>query len=335
MNVVQSYLTTIMKGDFSLYEIRIFVKIVELANQMLDSKKYSKLIGKAFCADGINCNLEVPIKEIMTDGNHDYKQVKEALNRMKLKSVELMDGATKTWYSATLLGNIRIREGEGTVKFVVPKWLLEYIVDFMYSNYTSYELKTALTLPSAYAVRLYWLTNSMKEPVKYSVQLLKEILGCSNKYKETKDFIKRCIEPSRKIFEERHINGFSWRKVMKGNKCTSIEFTPVKRQEKTTNQLVAMAGVSAWCEPVLKQYLIQKFGFRVKELAGHKDLLFKFSHLQTWQDDITRIARNQEKKRAGKGYVVNAIKNCVAEHENNIRPQAIPVRKIDKVGQRA
>lgn len=308
MNVVQSYLTTIIRGEFSLYEIRIFLKIVELANQLLGGKKVSQLVGKAVCVDGLNCNLSIPIKSIMTDGSMAYNRVREALNRMMHKTVELYDQSKDEYRAATLLNNIRIAQGDGLVKFVVPKWLLEYILNFVNGNFSMYDLQAALSLPSAYAVRMYWLTCSMRDPVDYPVMMLKQMLGAEDKYKETKDFIKRCIDPAQKILSERNLNGFSYQKKFTGNKCTHLQIIPVKRQKKEPKQLVAMAGLSAWCPLPLRQYLQNQCGFSMRELSSHKDELFKFSHIKGYEDKIIKIVERQRRKRASKGYIIASIK---------------------------
>lgn len=313
MNVVQSYLTTIMRGDFSLYEVRIFTKIVELANTILNGHKASQLIGKAVCVDGINCNLTLPVRSVMTEGSQAYDRVRKALTNLMRKEVELYNPETKEWKKATLLNNIRFAEGDGLIKFVVPKWLLEYILNFVYGNFSEYDLRNALTLPSAYAVRMYWLTCSMTGPVNYSIPMLRQMLGVGDKYGSTKDFIRRCIEPPQKILAERNLNGYNFTRGKKGIKIQYLHFEPVKREKKEVSQLTAQAGLSAWCDPLLRQYLTTQCGFRLQELNANKDTLFNFCKLPDWQDKIIKIVERQRKKRASKGYIINSMRSAASE----------------------
>lgn len=322
MNVIQSYLTTIMKGNFSLYEIRIFVKIVEHANVILRGAKISRLLGKSVCVDGLNCNLQLPIKSVMTEGSHDYVNVKEALSRLMKKEVEIYDAVKRVWCKATLINNIRVAEGDGLIKFTVPKWLLEYILNFVYGNFSEYNLQAALSLPSAYAVRMYWLTCSMTSPVNYSVKMLREMLGVGEKYKETKDFIKRCIDPPQKMLADRKLNGYTYTKGFTKGKVTYLTFKPVKREKKDEAQIAAQGSLSAWCNPALRQYLMTQCGFSMRELSAHKELMADFSKVPGMEDKIVEIVNRARRKRAGKGYIINAMqksltdtpKNAIARH---------------------
>lgn len=311
MNVIQSYLTTIMHGDFSLYEVRIFLRIVEQANVIIDKKTLSSMLGKSFCADGVNCNLSVPMRSILADNSQHYDEVKNALSRMLEKKVEYYDTDAREWRKATLINNIRVADGSGLIKFVVPKWLMELILNFVKYNFSEYDLQAALSLPTAYSVRLYWLTCSMTKPVPYSITFLKDMLGVGKRYAMTKDFIKRCIEPPRKILEERNLNGFTFEKQFTGNKCTSLLFKPVKRQIEKSTSLTARASLGAWCNPALRQYLTTQANMRISELSAHKDTLFNFGKIPNWQDKIVRIVNRARKGRKTKGYIFAAIKKEV------------------------
>lgn len=322
MNVVQSYLTTIMHGDFSLYEVRIFLRIVEQANHIIKKETLSSMLGKSFCADGINCNLAVPIRSVLQDNSQHYDEVKKALSNMLDKKVEYYDTNVREWRKATLINNIRVADGSGMIKFVVPKWLLELILNFVKYNFSEYDLQAALSLPTAYAVRLYWLTCSMTKPVPYSIDFLKDMLGVSDRYKMTKDFIKRCIEPPRKILEDRKLNGFTFEKQFTGNKCTSLLFKPVKRQIESPDALTARAALGAWCDPALRQYLTTQANMRVSELSSHKNELYNFGKLQGWQDKIVRIVNRARKGRKSKGYIFSAIRKEV-ESANPIASAAV------------
>lgn len=316
MNVIQSYCSTIIKGKFDLYEIRIFMKIVELANHVIKGKPLSAFIGKAFSADGINCNLTIPIKELLTENSHHYEEIKEALDSLKMKELRFYDPANKVYYSATLLNNIRIAQGDGLVRFTVPNWVMEYILNFITKNFSRYNLEAALALPTVNSVRLYWLTANMRDPVTINLKFLKELLGCGDKYKYNNDFIKRCIEPARKILQSRKLNGFRFEKIIEKNRCTKIKFYPIKRQQEQPNEITARATISAWVNPALRQVLTERAGFNADALSKNKALLFEFSSLETWQQDIVKIIENGRKQRAGIGYYINAMKNCVKQQHN-------------------
>lgn len=314
INVIQSYFVTIMKGHFNLYEVRIFIKIVEHANQILKGAKGSDLLGRAVCKDGINCNLTLPVSEIIGPDTHDYARAKDALRNLSKKVVEFYDPQLHVWKYTPFISNIRFGEHTGIIRFVVARWLLEYILDFMYCNFSEYNLAAALSLPSAYAVRLYWLTCSMGKPLDYSIPMLRDMLGVGEKYKTTKDFIKRCIAPAEKILENRNLNGFKASKVMERGKVTKIHFEPVRREKNGPTQLIAADASSEWCNEALRHYLVSQIGFTMQGLKNNREVLEKFSKLPDWQTLITKIVRRGRKKRAGKGYFINAMRDEVNTH---------------------
>lgn len=333
MNVIQSYLTTIMKGDFSLYETRIFVKIVEHANKLLSGQRISSLLGKAVSVDGITANISIPIREILTEGTNDYTKVYKAACSLSNKTIEYYDRKRGMWtkntttdakgvtrYYTHLIDNIRYPGGDGMLKCTCATWLLQYILDFVNGNFSMYDLATALTLPSAYSVRMYWLTCSMSKPIPFPVQMLREMLGVGDKYPQPKDFIRRVVAPPSKILEERKLNGYTFKAIHKNkdsktSKITAILIIPIKRQEPTPRQLTAQAGTSAWVPRDLMQYLTTQADFNNTDFAKLKSEMFEFSHLSNWRDSIVKIVNNSRKKRAGKGYIINAIRGEIKERQ--------------------
>ena len=335
MNVIQSYLTTVMKGDFSLYETRIFVKIVEHANQLLNGQRITNILGTAVSVDGITANIEIPIKEILTDGTNDYGKVYKAACSLSNKTVEYYDRKKGKWakntapdgkggvrYYTHLIDNIRYPEGNGLIKFTCATWLLQYILDFVNGNFTMYDLATALSLPSAYCVRMYWLTCSMTKPIPYPIQMLREMLGVGDKYPRPKDFIRRVIAPPAKIFEQRGLNGYVYKAIHKHedsrtSKITAILLIPVKRQETSTKQLAAKLPANSWIPAELRQYLSTKEQFTSEDFAKLKTDLFEFAKIPKWRDIIVHIANNAAKQRAGKGYIINGIRSEIRKYNAN------------------
>lgn len=319
-----------MHGDFSLYEIRIFVKIVEHANKLLKGKRVSQLIGKSMSIDGITAYMSIPIREILTQGTNDYSLVYKAAEKLLDKKIEYYDVIHDAWLTNTenpkdakthvkthLIKELRYNNKDGMIHFEVSIWLLQYILDFMNGNFSMYDLQSALSLPSSYAVRLYWLTCSMTRPVTYPLAMLRDMLQVGDKYKAPKDFIRRCIRPAERILEERALNGFHIKVIHKNpNSKTSqvqkIMFIPVKRQTQTKNQEVAKAGVSAWVPQGMKQYLTTQCYFTKEELESNKNTLFEFSKVKEWPNILSRIVDRQRKNKAGKGYIINAIKGEIA-----------------------
>ena len=233
------------------------------------------------------------------------------------------DGKGGVRYYTHLIDNIRYPEGNGLIKFTCATWLLQYILDFVNGNFTMYDLATALSLPSAYCVRMYWLTCSMTKPIPYPIQMLREMLGVGDKYPRPKDFIRRVIAPPAKIFEQRGLNGYVYKAIHKHedsrtSKITAILLIPVKRQEQSTKQLAAKLPANSWIPSELRQYFFrQRSNSRPKILQKLKTDLFEFTNIPKWRDLIVHITNNAAKVRAGKGYIINGIRSEIRKYHGN------------------
>lgn len=326
MNVIQNYLVTVMKGDFTLYETKIFSRIVLHANHVLKGKKISSILGSSFSADGITANLAININDLLSDGSHDYKAVIDAADSLQDKVVKFFRTEQNEWVEnrTHLIESRKYVKGSGVLRITVSVSLLEYILDFVHGNFSMYDFEKSLTLPSAYAVRLYWLTCSMKNPTRYPIVMLREMLGTGEKYKQNKDFIKRCIETPCRILKEMHMNGYTYSKSGAGKKAV-INFFPVKRQEQTKNELTAQASLSAWVKPAIKNYLQSVYGFTNEELRSNKNTLFEFCHLPDAEQKIVSIVQRARLNDCGKGYIINAMKKATAnyKYKNKIKTIAV------------
>lgn len=322
MNIAQDYLVSIMKGHFSLYETRLFSRIVMHANHIIKGQRITSLMGKSLALDGINCNMAIPITEILTDGSHNYQAVIEAAKSLQDKVIEYYDRSTSKWtyYRDHIINRVEHTEGSGVIQFTVSVWLLKYILGFIEnsSNFSIYDFESALKIPSPYAVRLYWLTCSMTSPVNYPISMLRGILGTGNKYTQNRDFIKRCIEPSRKTLEELGLNGFCYTKSAERGDKAYLHIIPVKRQPQTKNQLTAQAGLGAWVHPAIKNYLLAACNFTMDELRRNKSTLMDFCRVPNCENELVRIVNRARKKRAGKGYIINGMKTYFTANKDKL-----------------
>lgn len=338
MNVVQSYLTSIIKGNFSLYEVRLFTKIVEYANRELEGKRVKDFSGPIRPTLRPSYELAIPFREILTDGSNDVEKVFSAAQNLANKSINYYSRSKKGWVSNTyrdksgttnyyshLVESVRWTRGTGVLYITVSYWLMCYILDIFGHNFSMYNLEHALSLPTAYAVRMYWLVSSATRPIPYPVQMLRDLLGVGNKYPSTKDFIKRCIESPRKILEERGVNGFTYKVIhkyanSKTSKITAILIIPVQRELPSDSQIAAKGPLSVYCSHDLQLYLQTQCLFTDQELYSLKLVLADFQALDDFRNRLVRIVSNARKKGAGKGYIVNAMKSEILENKRLGQP---------------
>ena len=309
--IVQGYTATMIRGDFSLYEIRILIKIVERVQSAIGDGCAKNHVGKMLSPDGINYNFSFQIREIIPEGSKHYEEIKEALRKLQSKKFEYYDSAKNNWYSSPITYNCIVEGGTGIAKFSCSQWVVDTILDFT-KGFSRYEFVSAMSLNTAYSARWYMLASSLTRPLTYKIEFLKDWLGVGDKYKQTGDFLKRCVDPAAEELRQQGVNGFSYEKVYEGKAIKAIKLIPRKRESISQNELAAKVSVNVWINPLLMNYLSLQCGFSSRELSAHKDLLHRFTKLAYWQDALMRIVERQRRGRYSKGYIINAIKGEVS-----------------------
>lgn len=306
MELVQSFLLSVTRVRLSLYEQRILTKIVEHGQSVIKglSVQQYKYITNPFD----NEKITVPIRYILTDGSKDYKKVIDACKALMSRKFEFYDPRNKTYYADTCIHNVMHVTGSGKVNFQVSRVLFDVMLNFSL-GYKKYDLEEALNLPTPYAVRMYVLLNNQTKPITWEVDKLKEMFGVADKYKQTRDFIKKVIEPARVALMNNHTNGFTYSRVFDGNKVTHIRFFPVKvdKQEEVIHPELSREQLIS--KKAITLMMSQDMGFTWREISANKALLEKFSQLVGAVDIFTAIYRRAQRKQMNKGYIINAMKD--------------------------
>lgn len=310
MRVSQSYLSCIMQGKLSIYALRIFLQIVERANEVLEGTLSKQFLRQQADYKSVSCSFSVEIRDILTDGSQHYEEVKQAAVELEKRIITYYDIDKKTWLSSPMIYAVSIKDGGGAIHFQCAEWVVKLILNFT-QGFARYQFTNAMQLQSSYSLRMYMLTASMSTPITYKIDFLKKMLGVDEKYKQTRDFLKRCIEPVVEDLKKRNLNGFTTSIVKNRNKIESICLTPVKREPTDENTLVAKAGLTTWCNNSLKTFLLQQCDFSVRELSANKVTLLRFTKLPNWQDLLVAVVERQRKKRAGKSYIIGSLKSIV------------------------
>lgn len=311
MQLIQSFIYSITRVRLSLYEQRILLKVVEHAQIRLKGlliKDHLERISHDFD----NVQIVVPIKELLDDGNQHYRHVHDAAVALCSRTFEFYNSESRTWFATPVIYNVEHRDKSGLLTFYVARVMFDIILDFS-KGYRSYNLKTALSIPSPYASRLYSLMCGQDNPIRFEIYQLKEMFGVRDKYAQTADFIKKVIEPSKRILDAQKCTSFTYSRVKEGGKVIALLFFPVRRDEDINHRAFTKAPVGVLLSQELRYYLIAKAHFSVRELGAHKELLLEFSQLP---DAVARIMAIYDRFLDGqksKGYIIAAMRSAVAE----------------------
>lgn len=312
-DVIQSYIVTSAKYDFTVYEKRVLYRIVEMLQAHIEGKK---LQGKYTLNKNLwgDATLTMPLEAFLngeTDNNYD--RVKDAFVRLESKSFEFDDG--NVWTKIRLVALPKIDRYSSFVKFTLAQEIYTALLDFS-KGFNKYELTTAMSFESTYSMRLYELLSGQKKPITYTIDHLKIMFQVEEKYKLNTDFIRYIIENPKKELDKKSPYSFEFKINKLGKKAHSITFYPVyqpKNRDPKLEQIQLQKQVNlSWdMDKMTRDYLMENYFFTIDEIKRNIDI-FKLAdkHLDLILE-LSKFKAKAEKIKNIKGYIINALKKML------------------------
>lgn len=316
--VLQSYILTTAKYDYTVYEKRILYRIVELLQAMTEGKKLN-LRYNVQVTTLEDYDITMPISAVLADEkDENYTRIKNAFTSLQKKIIQYED--KKSWQSLNLLERPKIIKdgGNSVVSFRLSPLIAECFMDFS-KGYRKYELATAMLFQSEYSMRFYELFSNQSKPINYGIDTLKEMFGITGKYKLTADFLRYVVEPAKKELDEKSPYTFIYKPLKTGRKITSLQFIPIYQAEKENQvlkgkQLGKKMSTRFYLEPTDKEYLMAQYRFTEKEIKNNCDLfeeLYQVLDKGELIDKLADLRRFAGETINPKGYVVKSLKNLL------------------------
>lgn len=294
-----------------LYETRLFMRIVERCQDLLPTDKFEPVAYEV--PGGWSYRFAFTLSSLTT--SHNYRYVKKACETLKDITVSTYDPGAGQWKMAGLITQARCDEQTGVLQVEVADWVCRAIIDFR-RGWRTYEIQNAMRIRNPYALRLYLITCTQKDPLTLSMGYLRDLLlGRGSKlYPNGSDFLRHCVDPAIKQLEKLNLNGFKY-EVIKANgtqkgRITKVRIKPEKREGRDTRNISDIKKEMAAAVPErMTQYLLLQCGFSTRELAG-KNLatLAAFAAQPEWQYKFIDIVTRWRKHRYGHGWLINAFK---------------------------
>lgn len=332
--IIQSYLFTITRGNFSIYEKRIMYKIIEALQYQLQGqtiKTFKKIENSDYK------EITITIKDMLqSEKDKNHFQLKKALkslsNRTYDKETNNITNTTdknnaKNWELIRLIDRPKIINGE-TMKFEIHEDVFNAIFEFA-KGYRQFELKTILSLKSIYSMRLYELISKQTSPKIYSIETLKYIFELENKYKKNNDFIKRIIEPAQQELNEKSPYSFDW-KPNEGRTITHITFIPKKittnqddklEEKRLSKRINPSMIISKEITKTLKEY----YDFTDQEIKNNIPFLKEYiTHLDL-KNKLSELKRRSETepKTTKQRWIIGILKKELSNHEKKLKKQQL------------
>jgi len=310
-DVIQSYILTTAKYDFSVYEKRILYRLIELNQELLAGQK---LEGKC----RIDSNLygdktyTIPVKYFLKDENDDnYKEIKKALQTLQKKIITYED--ENLWASLNIIANPKIKKYSDTVTFTVDGMINNALLNFS-KGYRKYELKTAMQFDSIYAMRFYEILSGQKTPICYGIDKLKEMFQIQEKYERVNDFKKKVLDIAKRELDKCSPYTFDYEMNKTGRSFTSVtlypKYQPQFRDSELEKKDLQKQISPAWdLSKNTLDYLKNGFDFTQKEIKQNIDLLKQAqADIENFINFMSQVKPRASRAKNPKGYLINSIK---------------------------
>lgn len=179
-NLIQSYIFTAAKYDFSVYEKRILYRQIEIEQALLNNEALRDCIK-------IDTNLwgdkkyTIPMEMLLAnEEDKNHAKIKKAFQDLKMKNIEYED--EKEYSCFGVIDKFWIDKYGRNVTWQSDKRIVEAVMDFT-KGWRKYELKIAMQFESIYAMRFYELLSGKKNPITYSISELEKMFQLENKYR--------------------------------------------------------------------------------------------------------------------------------------------------------
>lgn len=295
-DLIQSYVITTARYDFSVYEKRILYVIVDSLQQLTKGKTLNRrysLQKDLFGDYTMRCDIS-----LFLNGENDknYSRIKKALISLKDKSFEYED--EKVWQYISIIESPEITKHDSQFSFRLHKRIYDAFLDFS-KGYRKYELFTAMQFESVYAMRFYELLSGKNEPIVYSIDELKKMFMIEGKYKLVADFLRRVIEPAKKELDKASPYSFRYEKLKTGRKITHLRFSSyeIKKNRNPDLEMKEESKDVSLRWTFNKQsidMLKAQFDFTDKGIQNNKDTLkmaIEHPEIQDWIADIQGMIR--------------------------------------------
>lgn len=317
-DLIQSYIMTTAKYDFSVQEKRVLYRIIEVLQSKTKGLKlkydYSMqedLFGKTEFTMPISCFLA-------HESDTNYEPVKKALISLRQKGFEYEDAESWGFYGIIELPQIQKRSS--FVKFTVTPLLMKAFLNFS-KGHRKYELKTAMSFESVYAMRFYELFSGKTAPITYRIDELKKMFGIENKYEgRPNNFINKVVVPAQKELTKHSPYSFKYEVVKTGRKITMVTFKPYfipKNRDESLEEKELNKDVSLRWEFDTNtiRNLKDVFLFDEKGIKNNQDLIKQAVasiNYRDWVADINGMARKFDIKNRS-GFFISEIKKRLEE----------------------
>lgn len=327
-DVYSSYIFSTSSRSLSKYGERLLMEVISVAQEYtidaalgIHKLNFGEKYKEKFAL------IDIPVKNLLNaDDTTNYTKAKEAaVELMKIyHTVEAPvldeDGNPKTYKDGSpqyqfasfhLLDKVTVNQKPGIVSVKLGEETWSQILD-MGKGYTRYNLLTAKSLDDVVAVRLFQILSNSKEPLYFTLERIKGILGLQDKYvNNPTGFIRRVIVPAEEEIREKCpfevVHELVYEQISKKGRPSLVGLTFSKVLKPSI-----IKDPASVIEPALLNILVKNFGFDDRGLRSNLKL---FQEVKAAGHDIEAFLLSIESRarqaNSPQAYAVKSLQNLL------------------------
>ena len=327
-DVFTSYIFSTSSRSLSKYGERLLMEVISVAqeytidqalgiNKLNFGEKYKEKLAI----------IDIPVRNLLNaDDTTNYTKAKEAaVELMKIyHTVEApvldAEGNPKTYKDGSpqyqfasfhLLDKVTVNQKPGIVSVKLGEETWAQILD-MGKGYTRYSLLTAKKLDDVVAIRLFQLLSNTSEPLHFSLERIKGILGLQEKYvNNPTGFIRRVIEPAEQEIREKCpfevVHELQYEQISKKGRpsIVGITFSKVAKASIIRDPLAVL-------DPKIMNILYKNFGFNERGIRSNLSLFSAAREAGLdLEEFLSRIEDKAHQANSPQGYVIRSLQNAL------------------------
>lgn len=334
-DVYTSYLFTMAKYDFSIYEKRIVYRLIDLAQKEIEGLLIKDNLRKVHKV-GPAREITMPIADILKDEkDENYTIAKKAFKSLATKGLEYED--ENIWVFINIIAAPKFDKKSGTARFSVFDEIWQCLLNFS-KGFRKYELNTIMAFKSVYAMRMYELMSGQKSPLTFaddSFESLCDRFKLPKTMRATQAFETKVLDIAKAELDESAPWSFTYKRETirsrgrNGEKVIGYTFYPVempqnrdKNLEKArlASKVSNIDGHFGMLKPQVSDFL-HHLGFSKEEINALKNkTLFVDAQKQLGADGMIdaleqiRQSALRSKQIVGNGYYINGLRRYLKEH---------------------
>lgn len=285
----QSNYFTTARYDYTAQEKRILYRVAEKAYEyrMANKEWFKEHDGEYVANNHVSFTMQITDfmkqEQRMDASGKDYEDVVDAFKSLVDKRISFRGKGCFSF--GGILNSADQNKGEGTISFVVHKFVWQSALDFT-KGFTKLDLVTAMELKSAYSMRFFEFAKQWEDKMycKISVEEFREMFRCQDKYPRMES-IRRCIiDVAKKELDAVSPISFNYECNKIGTKIKSFTFHFYKIIGRTAAVDEEKKGLLsqyplATYRPEVRSWLKHKLGFTTVQLKGNAKTIEEFQRI--------------------------------------------------------